>query len=274
MTCLTGCTRSRRRSTGCARSAGGRAPSTSTSSAVAGERQRRPGAHAAAPPGARASLRARPVARRRPGRRASRPRSGRGPARRRRRLGHPRANGTPLVSPGRNREADPAPDAAAHRRARGGGDLGGAAPHLQQAAAAHLDRRPGAADRGGRGGLDRPRPARPHRGRPRAARPPRRCSSPGWWSSPRPARRSPRCSPGSPSASSSTCRACWTRHPAQRHGHRRACRSAPASLLLAAALFLEYCCRVPKNPDKDDDSDPHRPAIPFPPLAPPSRAGR
>ena len=30
-------------------------------------------------------------------------------------------------------------------------------------------------------------------------------------------------------------------------------------VLLAAALFLEYCCRVPKNPDKDDDSVPPPP---------------
>lgn len=30
-------------------------------------------------------------------------------------------------------------------------------------------------------------------------------------------------------------------------------------VLLAAALFLEYCCRVPKNPDNDDDSVPPPP---------------
>jgi hypothetical protein len=30
-------------------------------------------------------------------------------------------------------------------------------------------------------------------------------------------------------------------------------------VLLAAALFLEYCCRVPKNPDRDEDSVPPPP---------------
>jgi hypothetical protein len=30
-------------------------------------------------------------------------------------------------------------------------------------------------------------------------------------------------------------------------------------VLLAAALFLEYCCRVPKNPDRDADSVPPPP---------------
>ena len=30
-------------------------------------------------------------------------------------------------------------------------------------------------------------------------------------------------------------------------------------VLIAAALFLEYCCRVPKNPDSDDDSVPPPP---------------
>jgi Protein of unknown function (DUF3180) len=30
-------------------------------------------------------------------------------------------------------------------------------------------------------------------------------------------------------------------------------------VLLAAALYLEYCCRVPKNPDRDRDDDPVRP---------------
>ena len=30
-------------------------------------------------------------------------------------------------------------------------------------------------------------------------------------------------------------------------------------VLLAAALFLEYCCRVPKNPDEDDDAVPPPP---------------
>ncbi len=30
-------------------------------------------------------------------------------------------------------------------------------------------------------------------------------------------------------------------------------------VLLAAALFLEYCCRVPKNPDGDDDAVPPPP---------------
>jgi hypothetical protein len=30
-------------------------------------------------------------------------------------------------------------------------------------------------------------------------------------------------------------------------------------VLLAAALFLEYCCRVPKNPDGDDDEVPPPP---------------
>ncbi len=27
-------------------------------------------------------------------------------------------------------------------------------------------------------------------------------------------------------------------------------------VLLAAALFLEYCCRVPRDPDSDDDNVP------------------
>jgi Protein of unknown function (DUF3180) len=30
-------------------------------------------------------------------------------------------------------------------------------------------------------------------------------------------------------------------------------------VLLAAALFLEYCCRVPKNPDQDRDDEPDSP---------------
>jgi hypothetical protein len=30
-------------------------------------------------------------------------------------------------------------------------------------------------------------------------------------------------------------------------------------VLLAAALFLEYCCRVPKDPDRDEDSVPPPP---------------
>jgi Protein of unknown function (DUF3180) len=30
-------------------------------------------------------------------------------------------------------------------------------------------------------------------------------------------------------------------------------------VLLAAALFLEYCCRVPKNPDRDRDDEPAPP---------------
>jgi hypothetical protein len=30
-------------------------------------------------------------------------------------------------------------------------------------------------------------------------------------------------------------------------------------VLLAAALFLEYCCRVPKNPDSEDDAVPPPP---------------
>ena len=30
-------------------------------------------------------------------------------------------------------------------------------------------------------------------------------------------------------------------------------------VLLAAALFLEYCCRVPKNPDEDNDAVPPPP---------------
>jgi hypothetical protein len=34
-------------------------------------------------------------------------------------------------------------------------------------------------------------------------------------------------------------------------------------VLLAAALFLEYCCRVPKNPDRDEDSVPPPPPSPF-----------
>ena len=32
-----------------------------------------------------------------------------------------------------------------------------------------------------------------------------------------------------------------------------------ALVLLAAALFLEYCCRVPKNPDQDRDDEPAPP---------------
>lgn len=36
-------------------------------------------------------------------------------------------------------------------------------------------------------------------------------------------------------------------------------------ILAAAALFLEYCCRVPKNPDRDRDDDPAPPRqSPFP----------
>jgi hypothetical protein len=39
---------------------------------------------------------------------------------------------------------------------------------------------------------------------------------------------------------------------------------AASLVLLAAALFLEYCCRVPKNPeadrDRDDDPAPPRPS--------------
>jgi hypothetical protein len=33
-------------------------------------------------------------------------------------------------------------------------------------------------------------------------------------------------------------------------------------VLLAAALYLEYCCRVPKNPDRsrDDAPAPHPPS--------------
>lgn len=31
-------------------------------------------------------------------------------------------------------------------------------------------------------------------------------------------------------------------------------------ILLAAALFLEYCCRVPRNPEDDDDQVPPPPA--------------
>jgi Protein of unknown function (DUF3180) len=31
-------------------------------------------------------------------------------------------------------------------------------------------------------------------------------------------------------------------------------------VLLAAALFLEYCCRVPKNPDREDEPSPPRPS--------------
>jgi Protein of unknown function (DUF3180) len=34
-------------------------------------------------------------------------------------------------------------------------------------------------------------------------------------------------------------------------------------VLLAAALFLEYCCRVPRNPEDDDDQ------VPPPPTRPP-----
>jgi hypothetical protein len=34
-------------------------------------------------------------------------------------------------------------------------------------------------------------------------------------------------------------------------------------VLLAAALFLEYCCRVPKNPNEDRDDEP-APPRPFP----------
>jgi Protein of unknown function (DUF3180) len=39
-------------------------------------------------------------------------------------------------------------------------------------------------------------------------------------------------------------------------------------VLLAAALFLEYCCRVPGNPDGDDSSPSPPPRAPLPPLAP------
>ena len=35
-------------------------------------------------------------------------------------------------------------------------------------------------------------------------------------------------------------------------------------VLLAAALFLEYCCRVPKNPDGGDDDDVPPPPRPSP----------
>jgi Protein of unknown function (DUF3180) len=35
-------------------------------------------------------------------------------------------------------------------------------------------------------------------------------------------------------------------------------------VLLAAALFLEYCCRVPKNPDQDRDDEPAPPPRPSP----------
>ena len=36
-------------------------------------------------------------------------------------------------------------------------------------------------------------------------------------------------------------------------------------ILAAAALFLEYCCRVPKNPNRDRDDDPAPPRqSPFP----------
>jgi hypothetical protein len=34
--------------------------------------------------------------------------------------------------------------------------------------------------------------------------------------------------------------------------------------LLAAALYLEYCCRVPKNPDQDRDDEPAPPPRPSP----------
>jgi hypothetical protein len=34
-------------------------------------------------------------------------------------------------------------------------------------------------------------------------------------------------------------------------------------VLLAAALFLEYCCRVPGNPDRDDSVPPPPPQSPF-----------
>jgi hypothetical protein len=34
--------------------------------------------------------------------------------------------------------------------------------------------------------------------------------------------------------------------------------------LLAAALYLEYCCRVPKNPDRDRDDEPAPPPRPSP----------
>ena len=70
--------------------------------------QRRPGAHAAAPAGARACLRARPVARRRPGGRAPRVRAGGGPAARRRPVGYPPVRGTPGDCRRQGREADAA----------------------------------------------------------------------------------------------------------------------------------------------------------------------
>ena len=34
-------------------------------------------------------------------------------------------------------------------------------------------------------------------------------------------------------------------------------------VLLAAALFLEYCCRIPGNPDRDDPVPPPPPQSPF-----------
>jgi hypothetical protein len=34
-------------------------------------------------------------------------------------------------------------------------------------------------------------------------------------------------------------------------------------VLMAAALFLEYCCRVPKDPSRDDDIPPPLPQSPF-----------
>jgi hypothetical protein len=35
-------------------------------------------------------------------------------------------------------------------------------------------------------------------------------------------------------------------------------------VLIAAALFLEYCCRVPKNPNQDRDDEPASPPRPSP----------
>lgn len=35
-------------------------------------------------------------------------------------------------------------------------------------------------------------------------------------------------------------------------------------VLIAAALYLEYCCRVPKNPDRDDDDEEPAPPRPSP----------
>ena len=161
-------------------------------------------------------------------------------------------------------------DAAAHRGARRRGDLGGANRRVLQPAPAHLD--PGARP------ADRGRGARPGSGATCGR------ASPG--------RRAARPAPplfvarmvALAKASSQTA-ALLARDQRRVHdlpvgdGGRRRRRAADlvdASLsfgaclvLLAAALFLEYCCRVPGSPDSDDDGTAAAPAVALPPLTPP-----